>query len=298
MSWGNQPRLTFLLRRQATDQRSYPSTKIRTNAITHQSDYPSLQFPIATVSDQHLEYLLRLADSPLILAQRLSDWCGHGPVLEEDLALSNMALDLIGQARLLLAHAGQVESMGRDEDQLAFLRAENEYRNLTLVELPNGDFGQTVMRNFLFSAHQVELWQRLHSSSDTKLAAIAAKSAKESAYHLRHSADWVVRLGDGTEESHRRMQAALNTLWPYTAELFNPDEIDRAMASSGIGFDPSTLKPDWLTLVSQIVDEATLSQPTDTPFISTGKSGRHSEHMGHLLGELQYLQRAFPGAQW
>jgi ring-1,2-phenylacetyl-CoA epoxidase subunit PaaC len=298
VSCGNQPRLTFLLRREATDQRSYRSTKLRTNAITDQSDYPSLQFPIAKVTDQHLEYLLRLADSPLILAQRLSDWCGHGPVLEEDLALSNMALDLIGQARLLLAHAGQVESIGRDEDQLAFLRAENEYRNLTLVELPNGDFGQTVMRNFLFSAHQVELWQRLQSSTDTKLAAIAAKSVKESAYHLRHSADWVVRLGDGTEESHRRMQAALDTLWPYTAELFDPDGVDRAVASSGIGIDPSTLKPDWLTLVSQIVDEATLSQPTDTPVISTGKSGRHSEHMGHLLGELQYLQRAFPGAQW
>lgn len=250
------------------------------------------------MTDQHLEYLLRLADSPLILAQRLSDWCGHAPVLEEDLALSNMALDLIGQARLLLAHAGQVESMGRNEDQIAFLRAENEYRNLTLVELPNGDFGQTMMRNFLFSAYQVELWQRLQSSSDTKLAAIAAKSVKESAYHLRHSADWVVRLGDGTEESHRRMQAALDTLWPYTVELFDPDEIDRAMASSGIGIDPSTLKPEWQTLVSQIIDEATLSQPTDTPFLSTGKSGRHSEHMGHLLGELQYLQRAFPGAQW
>ncbi len=250
------------------------------------------------MTDQHLEYLLRLADSPLILAQRLSDWCGHAPVLEEDLALSNMALDYIGQARLLLTHAGQVESMGRDEDQLAFLRVENEYRNLTLVELPNGNFGQTVMRNFLFSAYQTETWKRLQSSTDAELAAIAAKSVKESAYHLRHSADWVVRLGDGTEESHRRMQAALNTLWPYTAELFIADETDRAMASNGIGVDPSTLKPDWQNLVSQIIEEATLVQPLDTSFLSTGKSGRHSEYMGHLLGELQYLQRAFPGAQW
>ena len=250
------------------------------------------------MTDQHFEYLLRLADSPLILAQRLSDWCGHGPVLEEDLALSNMALDLIGQARLLLTHAGHVESRDRDEDQLAFLRTEYEYRNLTLVELPNGDFGQTTMRNFLFSAFQVQMWGRLQCSTDTELAAIAGKSIKESTYHLRHSADWVIRLGDGTEESHQRLQAALDTLWPYTAELFGADETDCAMASNGIGVDPSTLKPDWQSIVSEIVDESTLTQPPDTPFVSTGKSGRHSEHIGHLLSELQYLQRTFPGAQW
>ena len=250
------------------------------------------------MTNQHFEYLLRLADSPLILAQRLSEWCGHGPVLEEDLALSNMALDLIGQARLLFTHAAQIESKNRDEDQLAFLRTENEYRNLTLVELPNGDFGQTVMRNFLFSAHQVEMWKRLQSSTDAELAAIAAKSLKESTYHLRHSADWVIRLGDGTEESHQRMQAALDTLWPYMAEMFDPDEADRAMASSGVGIDPSTLKADWQHIVSEIMNESTLKQPADTPFVSTGKSGRHSEHIGHLLSELQYLQRTFPGAQW
>jgi ring-1,2-phenylacetyl-CoA epoxidase subunit PaaC len=250
------------------------------------------------MTHQHFTYLLRLADSPLILAQRLSDWCGHGPVLEEDLALSNMALDLIGQARLLLTHAGRVESRDRDEDQLAFLRVESEYRNLTLVELPSGDFGQTVMRNFLFSAYQVEMWKRLQTSNDTELAAIAAKSIKESTYHLGHSADWVVRLGDGTEESHQRMQAALERLWPYTAELFDTDETDRAAVSNGIGVDPSTLKPDWQNTVSHIIDEATLTQPPDTSFVSSGKSGHHSEHMGHLLGELQYMQRTYPGAQW
>jgi len=250
------------------------------------------------MTDPHFTYLLRLADSPLILAQRLSEWCGHGPVLEEDLALSNMALDLIGQARLLLTRAGRIESRNRDEDQLAFLRVENEYRNLTMVELPNGDFGQTAMRNFLFSAYQMELWKRLQASSDAELAAIAAKSIKESTYHLGHSADWVVRLGDGTGESHQRMQAALDHLWPYTAEMFDSDETDRAAQSDGIGVEPSTLEPGWQNTVSQVISEATLTQPTQTSFVSSGKSGRHSEHMGHLLGELQYLQRTFPGAQW
>jgi ring-1,2-phenylacetyl-CoA epoxidase subunit PaaC len=250
------------------------------------------------MTDQHFAYLLRLADSPLILAQRLSDWCGHAPVLEEDLALSNMALDLIGQARLLLTHAGRIEARDRDEDQLAFLRVENEYRNLTMVELPNGDFGQTVMRNFLFSAYQVEMWKRLQASTDTELAAIAAKSIKESTYHLSHSADWVVRLGDGTGDSQQRMQAALERLWPYTAELFDTDETDRAVAAIGIGVDPSTLQPDWRKTVLQVIEEATLIQPADTAFVSSGKYGRHSEHMGHLLGELQYMQRTFPGAHW
>ena len=250
------------------------------------------------MTNQHFIYLLRLADSPLILAQRLSEWCGHGPVLEEDLALSNMALDLIGQARLMLTHAGRVESRDRDEDQLAFLRMVNEYRNLTIVELPNGDFGQTVMRNFLLSAYQVELWKRLQISTDTDLAAIAAKSIKESTYHLSHSAEWVIRLGDGTEESHLRMQTALDRLWPYSAELFTNDDTDRSVAESGIGVDPSAFKADWQSAVSQVIGEATLTLPADTPFVSSGKAGQHSEHMGHLLGELQYMQRTFPGAQW
>ena len=243
-------------------------------------------------------YLLRLADNPLILGQRLSEWCGHGPVLEEDLALSNMALDLIGQARLLLTHAGKREGKGRDEDQLAFLRPEHEYRNITLVELPNGDFAQTVLRNFLFSALQVELYQSLCKSTDRELAAIAGKSLKESTYHLRHSADWVVRLGDGTEESHARMQAALDMLWPYANELFDTDEIDLAAVDSGVGVDPGSLKEAWLHAIQSLLAEATLAQPADTPFLSRGKAGRHSEHLGHMLSEMQYLQRTYPGAQW
>lgn len=250
------------------------------------------------MTDRHFHYLLRLADNPLILGQRLSEWCGHGPVLEEDLALSNMALDLIGQARLLLTHAGTIEGRNRDEDQLAFLRSENEYRNVTMVELPNGDFGRTVLRNFLFSAFQCELWPRLQRSRDEDLAAIAAKSLKESKYHLRHSADWVVRLGDGTDESHARMQTALDALWPYANELFAADEIDQAAAGDGIGIEPASFKDDWTKRVSPLLDQATLTRPADTPFLSAGKSGRHSEHMGHLLSEMQYLQRAYPGSQW
>lgn len=250
------------------------------------------------MNEHHFHYLLRLADNPLILGQRLSEWCGHGPVLEEDLALSNMALDLIGQARLLLTHAGNVKGGGCDEDQLAFLRPENAYRNVTLMELPNGDFGRTVLRNFLFSAYQCHLWRMLQQSRDAELAAIAAKSLKEASYHLRHSADWVIRLGDGTDESHTRMQGALDALWPYANELFAADDTDRAAADSGLGVDPASFQEKWLQSVLPVLNEATLAQPADTPFLSTGKSGRHSEHLGHLLSEMQYLQRTYPGAKW
>ncbi|MCS7100597.1 MAG: phenylacetate-CoA oxygenase subunit PaaC, partial [Burkholderiaceae bacterium] len=174
----------------------------------------------------HLQYVLRIADSSLILGQRLSEWCGHGPVIEEDIALTNVALDLIGQARLLLTHAGALEGAGRDEDALAFLRAEGEFRNVSLVELPNGDFARTILRNFLFAAFQEALWERLAASADAPLAAIAAKSAKETRYHLQHAGEWTLRLGDGTAESHTRMQRALEDLWPYTAELFSPTAED------------------------------------------------------------------------
>ncbi len=184
----------------------------------------------ATADDAaHLEYVLRIADTSLILGQRLSEWCGHGPVIEEDIALTNIALDLIGQARLLLTHAGELEGKGRDEDQLAFLRSEPQYRNLTIVELPNGDFARTILRNFLVGAWQRELWQKLAASSDTELAAIAAKSLKETRYHLQHASDWTVRLGDGTDESHERMQRALDDLWPYTAEFFSATGEDEAV---------------------------------------------------------------------
>lgn len=250
------------------------------------------------MSQQHLEYVLRLGDNALILGQRLSEWCGRAPVIEEDLALANMALDLIGQARLLLTHAGKLEGQGRDEDQLAFLRVERDYRNVTLAELPNHDFGRTTVRNFLFSAFQVLLWERLARSTDTELAAIAAKSLKEARYHLNHSAEWVIRLGDGTAESQRRTQAALDDLWPYTAELFSADATDDAVAAAGIGPSWSELEAAWQASVLPVLEEATLTVPANTPFRSQGRLGRHSEHMGHLLATLQYMQRTYPGAQW
>ena len=246
----------------------------------------------------HVEYLLRLADTPLILGQRLSELCGHGPVLEEDIALTNIALDLIGQARLLLTHAGRVEGAGRDEDRLAFLRTEGQFRNATLVELPNGDFGQVMLRNFLVSLYQEHLYSALQSSTDPELVAIAAKSLKETRYHTRHAGDWVVRLGDGTAESHGRMQAALGMLWPYTRELFVGDAVDAAVAAEGIGIAPGSLEAGWRREVAAVLEEATLCIPEDTPFLSQGRRGRHSEHLGHLLAEMQFLQRAHPGATW
>ena len=246
----------------------------------------------------HLEYVLRLADSALILGQRMSEWTGHAPVLEEELALANVALDLIGQSRLLLTHASRLDAKLRDEDQFAFLRAEHEYRNLTLVELPNGDFGRSMLRTFLFAAFQRLVWEALLASRDTELAAIAEKSLKETRYHLRHSAEWVVRLGDGTDESHARMQSALNDLWPYTAEFFTEDVVDDQMTAAAIGVAWCNLRPAWEGAVKPALTEATLTIPAPTAFRSRGKLGGHSEHLGHLLAEMQYLQRAYPGAQW
>jgi len=254
--------------------------------------------PDAHPYSAHLEYVLRLADSALILGQRLSEWCGHAPVLEEELALANIALDLIGQSRLLLTHEGGVEGARRDEDQLAFLRAEREYRNVTLVELPNGDFGQTVLRNFLFAAFQRSLWEALLASRDAELAAIAEKSLKETRYHLRHSAEWVVRLGDGSAESHARMQSALDYLWPYTTELFTEDAVDQQVAAAALGIAWSSLEPVWRACVLPVLTQAKLAPPGRSAFASHGKLGRHSEHLGHLLAEMQHLQRAFPGARW
>jgi ring-1,2-phenylacetyl-CoA epoxidase subunit PaaC len=253
---------------------------------------------ITAATTSELQYLLRIGDASLILGQRLSEWCGHGPVLEEDIALANVALDLIGQARLLLTAAGDLEGRGRDEDGLAFTRAEHEYRNVTLVELPNGDFARTVLRNFLFAAFQAPLWEGLRRSTHAPLAAIAAKSAKETRYHLRHAADWTVRLGDGTPESRERMQRALAYLWPYTNELFTPTPEDDAVAQSGLGIAWPALQPAWEKTVLAVLGEARLTAPARTPFVSHGKSGRHSEHMGHLLAEMQYLQRAYPGSPW
>ncbi len=255
----------------------------------------------ATADRTHVaqfEYLLHLADTSLILAQRLSEWCGHGPVIEEDIALTNVALDLVGQARLLFTHAGKAEGRGRDEDQLAFLRLEHEYRNLTICELPNEDFGRTILRNLLVAAWQEPLWSALQRSADKDLAAIAAKSLKETRYHLQHAGEWTIRLGDGTEESHARMQRALDALWPYTAEFFIDAPYDARVAEAGIGVQPSTLKPAWERIVLPTLAEATLVVPAATPFVSSGKVGRHTEHMGHLLTEMQYLQRSLPGAKW
>jgi len=245
-----------------------------------------------------LEYVLRLADTALIHGQRLAEWCGHGPALEEDLALTNIALDLVGQARLLLTHAGELEGAGRDEDCLAFLRDQCDYRNITLAELPNGDFAHTTVRNLLLSAYHVTLWEALQNSRDDSLAAIARKSLNEVRYHVRHASDWTVRLGDGTAQSHTRAQTALDALWPYVAELFAADAVDDAAAAASIGVSCATLQPRWHALVDPVFDAATLTVPSATAFLSLGKAGVHTEHLGHLLCEMQYLQRTFPGAQW
>ncbi len=243
-------------------------------------------------------YVLRIADSCLVHGQRLAEWCGHAPVLEEDIALTNIALDHIGQARMTLTLAGQLEGQGRDEDALAYQRLERDFRNVTMLELPNGDFARTVLRCFLWSSLMVVLWAALAASADEQLASIAAKSVKETRYHHRHTADWVVRLGDGTEESSRRMRQALDELWPYTAEWFADDEVDTAAAANRLGPAWHSLKTDWLGMVMPVLQEATLAVPPDTPFKSSGKRGVHSEHMGFLLAEMQALPRAFPGAVW
>lgn len=254
-----------------------------------------------------LRYVLRIADSALIHAQRLAEWCGHAPVLEEDIALSNLALDSLGQARALLVHAAQLEGQGFDEDALAFLREEHQFLNLTLVEQPlrkpsthspGGDFADTQLRNLLVASWMKALYTRLSSSSDATLAAIAAKSLKEVRYHQQHAADWVVRLGDGTDESARRLRAALQRAWPYTAELFVADEVDAAAAACGLGPSRAELREPWLAEVSAVLAEACVEPPASTPFVSTGTQGRHSEHLGFILAELQYLQRRYPGGVW
>ena len=243
-------------------------------------------------------YVLRRADDALILGHRLSDWCGHAPMLEEDMALANMGLDLLGQARELYSYAAQTEGRDNDEDKFAYLRDVRQYRNLLLVEQPNGDFAHTIVRQFIYAAFADPYWRAMMKSSDSALAAIAAKSEKESAYHLRHSSEWMLRLGDGTAESHARMQVAIDDLWAFTGEMFETDEGERALIKSGIGIDPAALHPQWLRTVSGIVNEATLVLPKSEWMQKGGRSGRHSEHLGHLLSELQSLQRTFPGAIW
>ena len=244
------------------------------------------------------EFLLRMGDNTLILGHRVSEWCGHAPVLEEDIALANTALDLIGQTQLWLGLAGEVEGRGRDADALAFLRDAWDFRNLLLVERPNGDFGQTLMRQFLFDAWHGPMLKALEGSRDPRIAEIAAKAGREVAYHLERSADLVIRLGDGTEESHARMQTALDRLWPWTGEVFVPDATDEAMAAAGIAPAPETLRAPWDETVNAVLAEATLTRPTGDFAHRGGKQGKHTEHLGHLLATMQWLQRAYPGAKW
>lgn len=244
------------------------------------------------------EYTIRLADDSLILGHRMSEWCGHGPILEEDIAMTNIALDLVGQATSFLNYAGEVEGKGRDGDALAFLRFDRDYKNALLVEQPNGDFGMTMMRQFLFDAFRKPLFERLQNSSDKQLAAIAEKSLKETKYHLKHSSEWVIRLGDGTEESHNRIQDSLNTLWRYTSELFYSDEVDVEMQKKGIAPNMSEVFDDFNVTVHHVLSEATLQIPTNNWKHEGGRKGLHSEHMGHILAELQYMQRAYPNMEW
>jgi ring-1,2-phenylacetyl-CoA epoxidase subunit PaaC len=255
------------------------------------------------VSDTALEearcrYVLRLADTALVLGQRLGEWLGHAPALEEDLALANLSLDLIGQARLLLTYAGELEGRGRDEDALAFLRDAPEFVNLTLAEQPNGDFGHSIVRQWLIDGWQLEIYAGLEHSTDNRLAAIAAKALRETRYHYRFSSGWLVRLGDGTPESHERMQSALEALWAFTAELFTPDEVDERMSRAGIAPSLTELAPRWSARIDEALRAATLTRPATQPYPWHGKRGVHSEHLGHLLGEMQHLQRTYPGARW
>jgi len=243
-------------------------------------------------------YLLALGDDRLVLGHRLSEWCGHGPILEEDIALTNIALDLVGQANLLLKRAGEVEGKGRDQDALAYLRETTDYRNALIVELPNGDFAFTLVRQFLFSAYAAHQWQALAASQDTDLAGIAAKALKESRYHVRHTADWVCRLGDGTEESHRRAQEALDDVWRYTGELFEARDDERELAAQGIGVEASSLAAAWRSDVLGVLSRATLTVPAEGYMQTGGRTGRHTEHLGHALTEMQILPRSFPGAVW
>jgi ring-1,2-phenylacetyl-CoA epoxidase subunit PaaC len=248
--------------------------------------------------DPHLEYILRIADNALILGQRLAEWCGHAPVLEQDIAITNIALDLIGQARALLAHAAQVENQGKSEDDLAFLRDAGAFRNVLLVEQPNEDWAYTIVRQFLFDAFHYYFLEKLTTSVDPQLAAIAQKSLKEVTYHLRFSSEWMIRLGDGTELSQQKMQTALNDLWMYHGELHTLDALDEQMAASGIGVDLRAIKPLHEAKITEILQLATLKKPTPTWMQSGGKQGRHSEHLGYILADLQFLQHVYPGQKW
>jgi ring-1,2-phenylacetyl-CoA epoxidase subunit PaaC len=251
------------------------------------------------MDDALFQFLCRMGDNTLVLGHRVSEWCGHAPVLEEDIALANIALDLIGQTQMWLGLAGDVDGKGRSADDLAMLRDAWDFRNLLIAEQPNGDFGQTMMRQYLFDAWHLAMLKGLETSADARVAEIAQKAVKEVAYHLERSTDTVIGLGDGTEESHARMQTALDLLWPYVGEMFTPDAVDAEMAKAGIAPDPASLRAGFDTDVAAVMEQATLRIP-DTGFAHKGgKSGvQHSEHLGHILTQMQWLQRAYPGAAW
>lgn len=249
--------------------------------------------------DQHLlHYTLRIGDNALILGQRLSEWCGHGPILEQDIALSNIALDHIGQARMLMKYAAEQKGEDFTEDKMAFFRDIWDYHNALIVELENGDWGKTITRQFLFDTYNYYFYTALLGSADTRLKEIAQKAIKEVSYHAQWSAEWLIRLGDGTEESHERAQNSLNELWEWTGELFEMDEVDEAMIAKGIGVDLSKIKEEWNAKVNQILEMATLQRPEDAWMQTGGKKGEHTEYLGYVLAEMQHLPRMYPEANW
>lgn len=245
-----------------------------------------------------VEYLLRLGDSSLIIGHRLSEWCGHGPILEEDIAMTNIALDFVGNATALLTYAAQLEGKGRTEDDLAFMRNERDFRNLLLTEQPNGDFATTIARQFLFDTYMFYLYEGLKNSKDETLNALATKAHKEITYHLRHTTEWMYRLGDGTEESHDRMQQAIESLWMFTPDLFDMDAVDLFLIKEGIVPDLSVIKSKWQEHVAKVIKEATLNLPVTNIQQKGSREGKHTEHLGFLLAEMQYVHRAYPGVKW
>ena len=249
-------------------------------------------------SDALFQYLLRLGDDRLVLGHRLSEWCGHGPILEEDIALANIALDLIGQASMYLKLGGETEGKGRSEDDLAYFRDAVDYRNVQLVELPKGDYAFTILRQFFFDVFNFHVLEALEKGSHAEIAGIASKGFKEVRYHVRHSSEWVVRMGDGTEESHDRAQKAVNELWRFTGEMFDADDVDRAIHAAGIGPDLDALRPKWEGVVKDVLGRATLTVPDDPPAMTGGRRGRHTEHLGRMLSEMQIVARSHPGAEW
>lgn len=250
------------------------------------------------IKDALFEYCLRIGDNSLVLGHRVSEWCGHGPILEEDIALTNIALDLVGQSRTLLTYAGDIEGKGRTEDDLAYLRQVVDYRNCLLAEQENGDFARTIVRQFLFDSYNALFLAELQNSADETLAAYATKSLKEAAYHVRHSSEWMIRLGDGTAESKKRTQAALDELWMYSGELFEMDETEKTLQKANIAPDSKAIYEKWTANVSKILEMATLQLPETGWMQSGGRTGKHSELLGYVLAELQYVQRSYPNCEW